>query len=64
MGLTNPSLALAIAIAHLLLFRYLDGKEADGPNEVAPQSYISTASNILANGLYVSLESIDSSNYC
>ena len=41
--------ALGIAITHLLLFRYLDGKEADGPNEVAPQSYISTASNILSN---------------
>jgi hypothetical protein len=41
--------ALAIAVAHLLLFQYLDGKEADGPNEIAPQSYISTASNILAN---------------
>ncbi|KAG0651198.1 hypothetical protein D0Z07_2001 [Hyphodiscus hymeniophilus] len=41
--------AFAIAVLHLVLFRYLDGKEADGPNEVAPQSYISTASNILSN---------------
>jgi hypothetical protein len=32
-----------------MLYRYLDGKEADGPNEVAPQSYVSTASNVLAN---------------
>ena len=47
--LVSYVLALAIAIAHLLLFRYLDGREADGPHEVAPQSYISTASNILAN---------------
>ena len=31
------------------MFRYLNGKEADGPDEIAPQSYISTASNILAN---------------
>jgi len=38
-----------IAIAHLLLFRYINGKEADGPHRVAPQSYITTASNILAN---------------
>ena len=42
-------LAFMIAIAHLLLFRYIDGKEADGPDRVAPQSYITTASNILAN---------------
>lgn len=47
--------ALAIAIAHLLLFRYLDGKETNGPHEVAPQSYISTASNILANTFGFSL---------
>ena len=47
--LTSVIVALAIAVTHLLLFRYLDGKEADGPHEVAPQSYISTASNILAN---------------
>jgi hypothetical protein len=42
-------IALTTAITHLLLFRYLDGKPADSPQEVAPQSYISTASNILAN---------------
>lgn len=32
------------------MFYYIDGKEAAGPNEVAPQAYISTASNILSNG--------------
>ncbi|TVY14894.1 hypothetical protein LARI1_G006393 [Lachnellula arida] len=42
-------IAVMIAISHLLLFRYIDGKEADGPHRVAPQSYITTASNILAN---------------
>lgn len=47
--LTSVIVALSVAVAHLLLFRYLDGKEADGPHEIAPQSYISTASNILAN---------------
>lgn len=55
--LTSIVAALAIAIAHLLLFRYLDGKEADGPHEVASQSYISTASNILANTFGFALRS-------
>jgi hypothetical protein len=41
--------AIAIALAHLILFKYIDGKQADGPHRVAPQSYITTASNILAN---------------
>jgi len=47
--LIQSNLAFAIAIAHLLLFRFIDGKEADGPHRIAPQSNISTASNILAN---------------
>jgi hypothetical protein len=41
--------AIAIALAHLILFKFIDGKPADGPNRIAPQSYITTASNILAN---------------
>jgi hypothetical protein len=33
----------------LVIFQWLDGKDADGPNAAIPQSYISTISNILAN---------------
>ncbi|KAK6612503.1 hypothetical protein H4I96_01716 [Botrytis cinerea] len=42
-------LALATALIHLFLFIYISGKAADGKDRVAPQTYISTASNILAN---------------
>ncbi|KAF7888207.1 uncharacterized protein EAF02_002748 [Botrytis sinoallii] len=42
-------LALATAFLHLFLFIYISGKAADGEDRVAPQTYISTASNILAN---------------
>ncbi|KAF7960778.1 hypothetical protein EAE96_000451 [Botrytis aclada] len=42
-------LALATALLHLFLFIYISGKAADGEDKVAPQTYISTASNILAN---------------
>ncbi|TGO65516.1 hypothetical protein BCON_0002g01010 [Botryotinia convoluta] len=42
-------LALATALLHLFLFIYISGKAADGEDRVAPQTYISTASNILAN---------------
>ncbi|KAF7953504.1 uncharacterized protein EAE97_000903 [Botrytis byssoidea] len=42
-------LALATALLHLFLFIYISGKAADGKDRVAPQTYISTASNILAN---------------
>jgi hypothetical protein len=41
--------ALLIAVAHALLFVHLDGKPADGPERIAPQTYISTASNVLSN---------------
>ncbi|KAH8597659.1 hypothetical protein B0O99DRAFT_508321 [Bisporella sp. PMI_857] len=41
--------ALALAVAHLLIFQYLDGKEADGLNAIFPQTYVSTTSNIIAN---------------
>lgn len=36
-------------MTHLLVFQYLDGKEADGPNQAIPQTFLSTISNILAN---------------
>lgn len=42
-------LATSVAFTHLILFRYLSGKEADGPTRIAPQAYVTTASNILAN---------------
>ena len=58
------TLALAIAIAHLLLFRYLDGREADGPNRVAPQAYITTASNILANAFGFALRASLAVAFC
>ncbi|EKD18218.1 hypothetical protein MBM_03990 [Drepanopeziza brunnea f. sp. 'multigermtubi' MB_m1] len=41
--------ALAIAITHPTLFRYIDGKEADGPTQINPQGYVTTTSNVLAN---------------
>ncbi|KAK2770347.1 hypothetical protein FQN53_005571 [Emmonsiellopsis sp. PD_33] len=43
-------IALIIAVAHIVLFVCLKGKPADGPNRVAHQSYVITASNFLANG--------------
>ncbi|KAF7863980.1 hypothetical protein EAF04_006945 [Stromatinia cepivora] len=42
-------LALATALLHLFLFIYISGKAAEGKDRVAPQTYIFTASNILAN---------------
>lgn len=45
----NTCLALVIAIVHLCIFRYIDGRAADGPDEVIQQSYITTISNLLAN---------------
>lgn len=38
-----------MALLHLWLFIYISGKNADGLDRVAPQTYISTSSNILAN---------------
>jgi hypothetical protein len=48
-SLTVVILALFIAVAHAILFWYIDGKLADGPDRVAPQTYISTASNLLGS---------------
>ncbi|KAH7319312.1 hypothetical protein BKA65DRAFT_99153 [Rhexocercosporidium sp. MPI-PUGE-AT-0058] len=62
--IASYALALAIAIAHLLLFRYLDGREADGPNRVAPQAYIATASNILANAFGFALRASLAVAFC
>ncbi|KAH7391398.1 hypothetical protein BKA64DRAFT_710302 [Cadophora sp. MPI-SDFR-AT-0126] len=47
--------ALALAITHLVFFQYIDGKEADGPDRIAPQAYITTASNVIANAFGFSL---------
>lgn len=51
--LTEP--ALLLAFTHLGLSLYLDGQSADGKHRAAPQSYVSTASVILANGFGLSL---------
>lgn len=41
----EDSPAFTIAVIHLLTFKYLDGKQTDG----IPQSYVTTASSIMAN---------------
>ncbi|CZS95332.1 uncharacterized protein RCO7_05773 [Rhynchosporium graminicola] len=56
--------ALVVAIIHLLLFQYLDGREANGPNSVAPQAYIATASNVLANAFGFSLRASLAVAFC
>ena len=50
-------IALVIAFLHLSLFLYLKNKFADGQFRVAPQSYVSTASNLLSNAFGLSLNS-------
>jgi len=47
---------MAIAIVHLSLFYYLDGKIASGPNPIIPQNYVSTSSNILATAFQFTLQ--------
>ncbi|OGM49451.1 hypothetical protein ABOM_001699 [Aspergillus bombycis] len=42
------SLALALAITHVVVFRYLDGKFEDDPN-IPSQTYVTAASTIVAN---------------
>ncbi|KAI6717025.1 hypothetical protein JHW43_000491, partial [Diplocarpon mali] len=42
-------LALVLAVFHLGVFQYLNGKAADGPDQIASQGYIATASNFLAD---------------
>jgi hypothetical protein len=54
-GANLRGLAVAIALVHLFLFRHIHGREANGPNRVAPQSYVTTASTILANAFGFSL---------
>lgn len=49
-------LALVLALVHLILFRFLDERRADGPLRIAPQSYVSTASNIIANTFGIALK--------
>jgi len=41
-------LAIVVAFANFGLFQYLNGKFADGPNRIMPQSYVSTSSRLLA----------------
>ncbi len=42
-------LATVVAFTHLIFFNYINGKEADGQARIAPQSYVTTLSNFLAN---------------
>jgi hypothetical protein len=51
-----PITALLIAFLHLGLFLYLNHKQSDGKDRAAPQSYVSTASNILSNAFGLSLK--------
>ncbi|TVY44929.1 hypothetical protein LSUB1_G000574 [Lachnellula subtilissima] len=55
--LASYVLAIGIAVGHLLFFQHIDGKEADGAHQIVSQSYVSTASNILANGYGYALRS-------
>jgi hypothetical protein len=50
------SLAVIISSLHFALFRFLDGKQADGSRKTVSQSYVSTASNILAFGFQLCLQ--------
>lgn len=45
----NYCFALGIAVAHYLLFHYIDRKPADGAHPLVRQSYVATTSNILSN---------------
>ncbi|KAF4630776.1 hypothetical protein G7Y89_g7361 [Cudoniella acicularis] len=49
-------IALMLSIIHLVFFRYLDGKPAEGLHQVFPQSYVTTVSNTLASGFQLSLD--------
>lgn len=57
-------LAIVLALVHLMLFRFINGREADGPTPIAPQTYISTASNILANAFGVALRASLAVAFC
>jgi hypothetical protein len=54
--LTITDTALLLAFLHLGLFLYLNHKPAVGKDRAAPQSYVSTASNILSNAFGLSLK--------
>lgn len=56
-------IALLTAITHLILFKYLDGALADGPDEKAPQTYINTASQLLANAFQIFLQASLSTSF-
>lgn len=47
---------MVVAIAHLVLFKFLDGTRADGNDELAPQSYINNVSHLLASVFQVALQ--------
>lgn len=51
---SNFLAALITAIIHIVLFKYLEGRRADGPKSV-PQSYVAVASHLLATVFRASL---------
>lgn len=53
---THKTIAIFTALLHLFLLEFLDGTLADGPNEKAPQTYVTTASQILANVFQICLQ--------
>lgn len=61
---SNFNLAVVLALVHLILFRFINGRAADGPSPIAPQTYISTASNILANAFGVALRASLAIAFC
>lgn len=54
--ITYKTVAFIIALAHLMLFKYLDGGISEGPSQRAPQKYINTASQLLANSFQICLQ--------
>ena len=50
-------IAAVAAIGHFILFDLINGKPADGPDQVISQTWVTTISNILANVFGYSLRS-------
>lgn len=56
-------IALLIALTHLILFKVLDGAIAEGREEKARQTYINTASQLLANAFQICLQASLSTSF-
>ncbi|CAG8953070.1 hypothetical protein HYFRA_00003265 [Hymenoscyphus fraxineus] len=55
---------LILAITHLLFFQFLDGREVDGPRNVASQSIVVTVSNGLAIAFGITLRTSLAIAFC